>query len=308
MNRNSKAIIILCSHLCVGENIKPFEPSEWSKFADRLIDLQLSPCDLLKMDSVNLKNYFTDTESERIMNLVNRSAGISFELSKYAEQGINVVTRADSEYPALLKLKLKKTCPPLFYYIGDLSICNRSFIGFVGSRKIDVSDEEFTKTTVKKALQKGYGIVSGGAKGIDNISVDTAIENNGYVVEYISDSLDKKIKKKNIIQPLRDRQLVILSTAKPDAGFNTGMAMARNKYIYSQSKASIVVRSEYNKGGTWSGANEAIKKDYCRVLCWDNNAYLGNAEIIKNGAIGIDENWNGRIPSEKEIHEQLSLF
>ena len=255
-----------------------------------------------------LKNYFSDQEIDRINKLANRSASISFELSKYSEQGIKIITRADKEYPKIIKMKLGKSSPPLFYYIGDLSICNRGSIGFVGSRNIDDIDKHFTKQSVIKAVSKGYSIVSGGAKGIDSISVETALENDGYAIEYVADSLIHKATKKSVIQAIRNNKLVILSMSKPDAGFNTGLAMARNKLIYIQSEATIVVRSEYNKGGTWSGANEALKKGYSKVLCWNKDEYTGNKAIIKNGAVAINENWNGEIQLEEQSPEQLSLF
>lgn len=308
MNDNSMAIIILCSHLCVGEDVKPFEPAEWSKLADRLLKINLTPSDLLSLNKEGLKNHFSIHEIDRIIKLSNRSASISFELSKYAEQGIKIVTRADNEYPKMIKSRLGKNCPPLFYYIGDLSICNKKSIGFVGSRKIDEADIKFTKGIVLKVTKSGYAVVSGGAKGVDSISVETAIENNGYAIEYVADSLIRKAKMKNVIQAIRKNRLVILSLAKPDAGFNAGIAMGRNKFIYTQSEATLVVRSEYNKGGTWSGANESLKKDYCKVLCWDNNEYAGNKAIIKNGAIAINENWNCEIPLSDDTAEQLSLF
>ena len=260
------------------------------------------------MDSATLASYFNPTETQRIMSLLSRSASMQFELNKYSEQGINVVTRADKEYPHILKSKLKKACPPLFYYTGDISITNRKFIGFVGSRNITEIDAIAAGKAVRTAMSLGYGIVSGGAKGVDSISVQTALDNKGYAIEYVSDSLINKIRKKDKIQAIRDKKLVIISASIPNAGFNVGAAMGRNKFIYTQSEATIVVRSDFNKGGTWSGANEALTKGYCSVLCLNNNTYKGNQEIVKKGAVGIDETWDGGIPVREKEPELLTLF
>ena len=75
-NQNSEAIIILCSHLCVGKDVKPFEPSEWSKLADKLIVNNLTPMDLVNMDIEELNKYFSSKEAERILRLVERSTSL----------------------------------------------------------------------------------------------------------------------------------------------------------------------------------------------------------------------------------------
>ena len=67
-----------------------------------------------------------------------------------------------------------------------------------------------------------------------------------------------------------------------------------------------------HKGGTWSGASEALRKDYCPVLCRENKRYPGNTDLIGLGAIPLTEEWDGDISSieisEQESFEQLSLF
>lgn len=317
-NINSEVIIILCSYLCVGEDTKPFETVEWSKIAEILMENSLTPKDLIDMKREDLEKYFSSEVAQRILTLFKRSGSITFEIQKLKENGIEIVTRADENYPRILKRKLKKNCPPLFYYVGDISLCNKKSIGIVGSRNCDKDDEEFTKNLVKKIIDNNYAIVSGGARGIDSIASETALENNGIIIEYLSDSLLKKIKKRNIINAIRNKQLLLLSSSKPDAGFNVGMAMARNKYIYSQSEATIVIKSDYKKGGSWNGAVEAMKKGYCKVVCRENENSKGNIELINNGAMGVSSDWNlefekatlkeEKIEKKVDTSKQLDLF
>ena len=306
-NINSEVIIILCSYLCVGEDTKPFETVEWSKIAEILMENSLTPKDLTDMKREDLEKYFSSEVAQRILTLFKRSGSITFEIQKLKENGIEIVTRADENYPRILKRKLKKNCPPLFYYVGDISLCNKKSIGIVGSRNCDKDDEEFTKNLVKKIIDNNYAIAS-----------ETALENNGIIIEYLSDSLLKKIKKKNIINAIRNKQLLLLSSSKPDAGFNVGMAMARNKYIYSQSEATIVIKSDYKKGGSWNGAVEAMKKGYCKVVCRENENSKGNIELINNGAMGVSSDWNlefekatlkeEKIEKKVDTSKQLDLF
>ncbi len=306
-------IIVLCSHLC-SDNCRPLEPLEWTKLADTMIAQKLQPKDIRDYSDDDMKRYlgYDLNETERIKKLLDRAGSLSFELERLSSMGIKVITRADKGYPRVLKSKLKGGCPPLFYFAGDLSLLDKRTVGFVGSRTVDEEDTVFTKKMVEKINQNGFGVVSGGAKGIDSTAFTASIANGSFCIEYISDSFVRKIKKKDIAAAIQDKRLLVMSVTKPDAGFNAGMAMQRNRFIYAQSEVTIVVKSDYNKGGTWSGANEALKKEYCPVLCRDCTQYYGNIELIKLGAIPIDESWNGEVDNIDSLisnkSEQLSFF
>ena len=89
--------------------------------------------------------------------------------------------------------------------------------------------------------------------------------------------------------------------------------MMRNKYIYAQAEASVVVKADKQKGGTWTGAVENLKKQWALPLCWDNPDYPGNQALIEMGANPIRDAWDGdpRQIAGKEQQpeaEQLSLF
>jgi predicted Rossmann fold nucleotide-binding protein DprA/Smf involved in DNA uptake len=89
--------------------------------------------------------------------------------------------------------------------------------------------------------------------------------------------------------------------------------MMRNKYIYASSLGTVVVKSDLNKGGTWAGATDNLKMNWTKEFCWNNYLYKGNMELIKNGAIEIDENWDCEFEVlQKKIttkpSEQMSLF
>ena len=216
-------------------------------------------------------------------------------MSQLQNIGISAITRADKEYPAKLKKVLGNNCPPIFYIAGDISLLDNKCVGYVGSRTVSDDDIAFTRNTVTKTVEYGFGVVSGGAKGIDTVSEEQALELGAPIVEYLSDSMLKKIKKSSVVRAIANKKMLLLSVVKPDAGFNVGIAMMRNRYIYAQSSGTIVVRSEYNKGGTWAGAVENLKYGWCKELCWDKKAYPGNKVLIERGAIPISNDWNGDI-------------
>lgn len=294
VNDNSKVIAILCSHLCVGEDVEPFTPKEWENAAKCLGTAGKEPKDLFEMQDNEIKDVFcTDIVGiKRIRRLLDRSASLAFEIEKYENIGINIITRADKEYPKILKKKLGSKCPPLFYVAGDISICESASIGFVGSRSIDEGEMYLTKTLVTGAIKEGYTIVSGGAKGVDQVASMEARIQGGKSIIYVADSMNRKLRDKELIKSIREGDSLLLSVATPEAGFNTGFAMMRNKYIYAQSEATIVIKSDFEKGGTWAGATEALKYSLCKVCCNDNKKFKGNQALIQNGAIPITETWN----------------
>lgn len=310
MNDNASVIVVLCSHLC-ADNCRPLEPSEWSRLAGTMIAQKLQPKDIPNFSDDDIKR-FLGLDTERIKRLLDRAGRLSFELDKLYSMGIKIITRADKDYPKTLKTKLMEGCPPLFYYAGDLELLNEKTVGFVGSRNISDEDTDFTERTVEKINERGFGVVSGGARGVDSTAAAASLSNESFCIEYVSDSLLRRIKKKEIILAVQDSRLLLMSIAKPDAGFNVGIAMQRNKFIYSQSEVTVVVKSDYNKGGTWSGANEALKKGYCPVLCREHKKYQGNDGLIRLGAVPIDDSWNGDVDNIGSLivseGEQLSMF
>ncbi|MCY4517347.1 MAG: hypothetical protein OXB99_08930 [Acidimicrobiaceae bacterium] len=74
----------------------------------------------------------------------------------------------------------------------------------------------------------------------------------------------------------------------PDTGFSAGNAMGRNKLIYAQSALTLVVASDNGKGGTWSGATEALDNKFGRVAVWRGPGEgSGNEALDRRGAASV---------------------
>lgn len=71
--------------------------------------------------------------------------------------------------------------------------------------------------------------------------------------------------------------------AKPDAGFNAGIAMQRNKYIYVQSEATVVVKSDYNKGGHMGRRVGSAEKGLLPGTLLRSSAVSGEFRVDKAG-------------------------
>lgn len=287
---NEMCTILLSSYIGIKEDsdMKPLTLGEWHKFVDVLVANKLEPSIAFSDEIAILKNFgYDDAFIERIKALVNRGASVAFELDEYSKRGISVITFISKDYPVLLRRELKNKKPPVLFYAGDISLANKMGIGVVGSRQITDEGMQFTKGLVEKAVNEKLVIYSGGAKGVDVTSQTVALNCGGAVVAYIADALIQKIKKNDIAKSIAEGKLLLISDLKPDVGFSAGRAMNRNKFIYASAMGTFVVESDYNKGGTWNGATEAIKNKWGKVFVW-NNSSLGNKKLIEAGGFAYD--------------------
>ena len=156
MNKNSVAIISLCSHICAS-SVLPLEANEWSELALVLMEKRIQPSDLLEYSYNDFIEKIGASEqyAKRLIDLINRTASLYFELSKYENMGIRVVTRADDMYPKRVKKALGNSCPPLFYYAGDLSIFNRENVQILEENQPteitnDIPAVKFAKSIMKE--------------------------------------------------------------------------------------------------------------------------------------------------------------
>lgn len=313
---NAYVTILLCSYLGVNNgNYKPYTALQWSELGNKIINSKIGePAKLLNMDKESIINSIKirEEEADRIVSLLSRGANIAFLLEDLSRKGISIVTRSDIEYPKKLKSTLKKYSPPILFYCGDLSLANKIGIGIVGSRNIDDEGIKFTQLLAKKAVEEKLVVFSGGAKGVDEISETTALNNQGYAVSILADSLSKKIMSKAIRDNILSGKQLLLTANNPDAPFSVANAMNRNKYIYALSNGTFVVASDYNKGGTWAGAVENIKKGWVNTFVWNNNKYIGNTELIKKGGVGIEDLNNisikELISNKVKRMDQLNIF
>ena len=229
------------------------------------------------------------SDLENILKLLSRSLELGVDLDRLYSKGINVVTRASSLYPRKLKKVLKDLAPPVLFYCGNISLLDKDGIGVVGSRKVEEAHIEFTKKLVQQAVSENLIIYSGGAKGIDDISQKEALLRGGSYVSFLADSLEKKIKNKEVRENIESGRVLLITSSKPDAGFQVGLAMNRNKYIYASSKATFVIASDYNKGGTWNGAIQNMRHNWTKTFVKQDSKSKGIQELIKLGANPIEK-------------------
>lgn len=290
----SQAILLLTAYLPGGakSSPKPLSTAEYNRLAQWLVGQQASPADLLDpRRSEDLLAQWQDTqlEPERLRRLLQRGGALALTLDKWLRAGIWVVNRSDADYPPLIKQRLKKKAPPIFFGVGEARLLRARAIGVVGSRSVSEADLALTRQLGQQVAQGGYSVVSGGAKGIDEASMLGALQTRGTAIGYLSDSLLKQASSKLYREFLMNGQLVLASPFSPEARFNVGNAMGRNKYIYLQSQATVVIHSGL-KGGTWTGAEENLGHQW--VPLWvkpNDDPDAGNQKLIHMGGKALPD-------------------
>jgi predicted Rossmann fold nucleotide-binding protein DprA/Smf involved in DNA uptake len=264
LSPNTQAILLLTAPLIAGRSGPSSDlltPSEYKRLAGFLRDKQRQPADLLALDA---KDLFAECQhlidSDRIKRLLNRGFLLSQVIERWQTRAIWVVSRADGEYPQRLKMRLKHDAPPILYGCGEMAILDTGGLAVVGSRNVDDALLEYTEGIGRLTAKASRTLVSGGARGIDQAAMRGALGTGGKVAGVLADSLERTALNHEHRNFLMDGQLVLISPYDPLAGFNVGHAMQRNKLIYALADAALVVSSDYEKGGTWSGAVEQLDK------------------------------------------------
>lgn len=203
------------------------------------------------------------------------------KLADLAQRGWMPLPSPSSKFPCRLRTVLPRGFPPLLFAKkitnGSLDI-SKPAIGIVGSRNLTDEEKEFAYRAGGFIAERGWVVLSGGAKGADRLGVAGAISQNGNGVHFLPGGENGF--------PFRASGLL---TPNPEAEvFDRLMALERNRWIYAASHAVLVVSSRFGEGGAWAGALYAKRMRLSPIFVFMGKApSSGNAALAKLGAIPI---------------------
>jgi DNA processing protein len=218
------------------------------------------------------------------------------ELPNYAflaetlqNEGYEVIPVISPEYSKTLKENLKTQAPVVLYVKGNKQILQERSVAIVGSRTASDMALQFTDNIARTASEEYKVIVSGFAKGVDKQALDSAIKFKGQSIIVLPQGImtfDAGFKK--YYKQIVDGDVLVLSTFHPKAPWKVELAMARNPIIYGLASEIFVAESS-EKGGTWSGVVDGLRKNR-KIFVRKPAANEKNANdlLIEKGAVPVD--------------------
>lgn len=287
MNPDSLTLLLLCSQLGLeDDSAKPLALREWNPLVRKMQAASLRPSDLPALSDSDLRSKLDlDTEhATRISQLFSRD--IQPNLSRLASLGIFPLTRADADYPEKYRSRLKDSAPAVLFFAGEKALLGQPGIAVVGSRHLDEAGQACAKFVGNACGMSGQVLYSGGAKGVDTLSMESALEARGTAVGVLADSLERAAKGQK--EALSRGDLCLVTPYSPSAGFSVGAAMGRNRLIYCLADYAIVVASDAEAGGTWTGATETLKNRWVPVFVLEHEKMPeGNKLLLQKGALAF---------------------
>lgn len=326
LSEDSQVVLLLCGRF--GREIpgspEPLNPSEFNRFTTWLSERDLQLTDLISDTSSKIFQTISvaNMRVDRIETLLKRGASLAMALETWTNNGLWVMTRMDESYPQQLVEKLGVGSPPVLYGAGDRNQILHGGLAIVGSRDVDESGLYFANQVAVRCAKQGIQVVSGGARGVDQEAMTSALDEGGDVIGVLAQGLMQSVRSRRYRQAIIEGKLVLVSAYDPYAGFNVGNAMARNKQIYALSDWALAVSASLEKGGTWNGAIENLKNKWAPLFVWMAEAApQANRELVSKGAVPLREEdvflvevslsewFNSHSPGgDQESVEQLSLL
>ena len=306
---DGQVMLLLCSSLALPPSaremdLSPLKLGEWNELEHKLRASPLrNPAALQGCSADELARTLTLPleDAERVVRLLEFAGELSVEIQNLHERGLWAVTRSDELYPSHLRDTLKDKAPAVLFGTGDTRLLQQPGGAVVGSRNIDEAGAAFAREAGEKIVAAKLPVVSGGARGSDRLAMQAALEAGGRAIGALADSLERTARQPDVREFVSDGKLLLLTPYAPDAGFSVGAAMGRNKLIYGLAEFAVVVSSDHQTGGTWAGAIEALKADWCPVLVRDGEGVpRGNKELLKLGAQALTAGQLAEIPNLAE--------
>jgi predicted Rossmann fold nucleotide-binding protein DprA/Smf involved in DNA uptake len=302
-------VALLLTNRIVDIGVKPLSAAEYWRLREQLGELEV----LLGASSSDLERRGV-SDSDRIAALVEASTAFTFERERLRDQGIDLVSHLDDGFPGRLVDRLGTACPVFLLVAGPANWLQTGGLGIVGSRDASPESLDVARAAAKVAATNGLPVVSGLARGIDQTSMQAALDAGTAVVGVPTEGVRRVAQSSAIRARVHDGELCIASPYGPDVRFSAGNAMGRNKVVYALADRTLVVCSDKGTGGTWEGAKEALRRRFGPVDVWTGaGAGPGNADLVRAGGRATDDvEQLGQAPADSadvaESPTQRALF
>lgn len=276
------ATLVLCSTLgALDVDLRPFGPKGWETVCWRLSDVPDAASFLLTAHEDALLKRLPMGDVARIIAL-RRERNLAVALENLHARGISVWTWADTHFPAARKLPW-----PVVFAHGDPAILEplpARGVAVAGARDAPEEALALARRLGVACAHNDLTVVSGGANGIDSAAQCAALGASGASVFLLPFGLDTR-EARSLTENLSGRAL-LLSAAHPSARFSPALAMTRNQALYAMASVAAVFGPKEGRGGTWTGARDALRRGKPPVMVFSGYG-AGDSALIAAGGLSV---------------------
>lgn len=178
------------------------------------------------------------------------------------------------------------TAPPYLFLKGNVHLLNEKSISVVGSRNASKEAMEKTEILVKALVKRNIVVNAGLAKGIDTITHQTALKNNGRTIAVIGTPINQYYPKENKnLQLAIEKHGLVVSQFPPCNKVYKWNFPTRNATMSGISIATIIMEAG-EKSGALRQADHCIKQGRDILIPYSllQSSLLWPRKYIRKGA------------------------
>jgi DNA processing protein len=251
-------------------------------------------------------NHWVDIPAEIEFSASETEAAASY-IKSLRQQNINYTFPGDPCYPEAF-YKMKE--PPLFLeYQGAAFWMKTNFVAVVGSREFSPLTQQWMKTHLPSFIEGlSIGIVSGGARGVDQWAHLLSVKSNQPTVIVLPAGLQELYPSNlsDFAQPSVTNQVCFLSEFEKHQKIHKSHFYFRNRLIAALGQITLVTQSSLKSGSLLTvhhclenGKPVAVVPAHPELMGFD-----GNLKLLKEGAFPVQNNqdlldfWNAEFQSK----------
>lgn len=182
--------------------------------------------------------------------------------------------------------KIYSKAPPYLFLKGNVRLLNEKSVSVVGSRNDSKESMEKTEILVKALVKRNIVVNAGLAKGIDTITHQTALKNNGRTIAVIGTPINQYYPKENKnLQLAIEKHGLVVSQFPPCNKVNKWNFPTRNATMSGISIATIIMEAG-EKSGALRQADHCLKQGRDTLIPYSllQSSLLWPRKYIKKGA------------------------
>ena len=215
----------------------------------------------------------------------------------------------DSGFPPSLRTLYAEDRPQQLFALGNLALLAESGVGICGSRDASPRALDIAGEVVRMLAHEGQVIVSGYARGVDQIAHAAALDAGGKTIIVLPEGLARFSIRKDLRSLWDWERILVVSQFSLQTPWKSWNAMRRNRTIMGLSRAMLVVEAKSN-GGTFDAGKVTLayrKPVFAVDFSSIDETRSGNRILIDEGAIPLKRDRTTGAPNigpiMKAIHD-----